>query len=81
MTQGAGVLGKLPVSAPGLMTFQGQYNNIVWVSHERAKSGPIRIDNSKGHEPLVALRYFGPNTHGMDKLPTLTDGMYEMNKM
>ena len=41
----------------------------VFISHEAANNG-IEIENT-GDEPLVSLRYFGPDTH--NNLPLMSD--------
>jgi hypothetical protein len=41
----------------------------VFITHEAATAG-VEIENT-GSEPLVGLRYFGPDVH--DKLPAVGD--------
>lgn len=45
---------------------RGGTEDEVFISHEAATAG-VKIENT-GAEPLVGLRYFGPEVHG-DKIP------------
>jgi hypothetical protein len=52
-----------------MIHFGEQTEDEVFISHEAAKTG-VEIENT-GSEPLVGLRYFGPDTHS--KLPSVGD--------
>jgi len=59
--QGSGKLGKLPLQTPAMIRYGQLTEDEVFVSHEAATQG-IVIENT-GSEPLVTLRYFGPDTN------------------
>jgi len=67
--QGRGRLGQLPLQTPVMIHFGEQTQDEVFISHEAATGG-VEIENT-GSEPLVSLRYFGPDTH--DDLPAVGD--------
>jgi hypothetical protein len=60
--QGKGRLGKLSLQTPAMIRFGAETEDEVFVSHEAAQQGVI-VENT-GSEPLVGLRYFGPDVHG-----------------
>ena len=62
--QGAGRMGKLPIQAPVMIHFGEEPWDEVYITHDAAVRG-IEIENTGG-EPLVGLRYFGPNVHTND---------------
>ena len=64
--QGKGRMGNLPLQTPAMINFGENTEDEVFISYEAAKAG-VEIENT-GSEPLVGLRYFGPDTH--DDLPT-----------
>jgi hypothetical protein len=67
--QGRGRMGKLALQTPAMIHFGQHTEDEVFITHEAATAG-VEIENS-GSEPLVGLRYFGPNTH--PKLPKIGD--------
>jgi hypothetical protein len=67
--QGKGRIGPLPLQTPAMIRFGEQTEDEVFITHEAAAAG-VQIENT-GSEPLVGLRYFGPDTH--DDLPQVGD--------
>ena len=65
--QGCGRLGPLAIQTPAMIRFGALTDDEVFITHEAAKRG-ILVENT-GTEPLVSLRYFGPDTH--TNLPNL----------
>jgi hypothetical protein len=59
--QGSGRIGKLVIQTPVMIHFGEEPWDEVFITEDAAKAG-IEIVNTGG-EPLVALRYFGPNVH------------------
>jgi hypothetical protein len=59
--QGKGRMGKLNLQTPVLIHFGEHTEDEVYITHEAATRG-VEIENT-GSEPLVSLRYFGPDTH------------------
>jgi hypothetical protein len=59
--QGAGRIGKLDLQTPAMIRFGELTEDEVFISHEAARQG-VKITNT-GAEPLVTLRYFGPDTN------------------
>jgi len=68
--QGKGRIGKLALQTPAMIHFGQSTEDEVFISYEAATRG-IEIENT-GSEPLVGLRYFGPDTHA--DLPTIKPG-------
>ena len=68
-TQGKGRIGKLNLQTPALIRFGEETEDEVFISHEAAQAGG-EIENT-GSEPLVGLRYFGPDVH--EDLPSIGD--------
>ncbi|MGE0480957.1 MAG: hypothetical protein AB7Q17_10850 [Phycisphaerae bacterium] len=76
VTQGVGTIGapgsagaRLPLEAPTLIRFGQLTADEVFVAAPRARAG-VEFVNTSQHEPLVTLRYFGPDAHGdMPDLP------------
>ena len=66
-TQGKGRIGNLALQTPALIRFGQQTEDEVFISYEAATAG-VEIENS-GSEPLVGLRYFGPDVH--ENLPAM----------
>lgn len=62
VTQGEGCIGKLAVRCPSMIRFGEMTEDELFVSHEAAVQG-IACENTSRHEPLVLLRYFGPDTN------------------
>lgn len=67
--QGRGRIGRLPIQTPVMIRFGAMTEDEVFISHEAANRG-VEIENT-GSEPLVGLRYFGPDVH--QNLPKLGD--------
>jgi hypothetical protein len=59
--QGRGRLGALDIQTPVMIRFGARTEDEVFITYEAARRG-VRIENT-GSEPLVGLRYFGPDTH------------------
>jgi hypothetical protein len=67
--QGRGRIGKLALQTPAMIRFGQETEDEVFISHEAATRG-VEIENT-GSEPLVGLRYFGPDV--FEKLPAVGD--------
>jgi hypothetical protein len=67
--QGRGRMGKLELQTPVMIRFGEETLDEVFISHEAATAG-VEIENTGG-EPLVGLRYFGPDVH--DDVPKVGD--------
>ncbi len=67
--QGRGRMGKLTLQTPAMIHFGQETEDEVFISHQAAAQG-VEIENT-GSEPLVGLRYFGPDAH--DNLPQVGD--------
>jgi hypothetical protein len=65
--QGRGRIGKLALQTPAMIHFGEDTEDEVFITHQAATAG-VEIENT-GSEPLVSLRYFGPDTH--PKLPAV----------
>jgi hypothetical protein len=59
--QGSGKIGRLALQTPAMIRFGDVTEDEVFVSHEAARQGVV-FENT-GSEPLVTLRYFGPDTN------------------
>jgi hypothetical protein len=59
--QGRGRMGSLDIQTPVMIRFGARTEDEVFVSYEAARTG-VKIENT-GSEPLVGLRYFGPDVH------------------
>ncbi|NLX57394.1 MAG: hypothetical protein GXY58_20000 [Planctomycetaceae bacterium] len=59
--QGKGTMGKLNLQTPAMIRFGAETEDEVFITFEAASAG-VEIVNT-GSEPLVGLRYFGPDTH------------------
>jgi hypothetical protein len=59
--QGSGWIGKQRLQTPAMIRYGQLTEDEVFVTHEAARDGVI-FDNT-GSEPLVTLRYFGPDTN------------------
>lgn len=57
--QGKGRIGKLALQTPAMIRFGAETEDEVFITHEAASRG-VEIENT-GSEPLVGLRYFGPD--------------------
>lgn len=62
VTQGHGKIGKLDLDCPSLIRFGQLTQDEVFVSHEAATAG-VTFENHSKTDPLVTLRYFGPDVH------------------
>jgi hypothetical protein len=62
VTQGHGRIGKVPVDCPALIRFGQLTQDEVFISHEAATAG-VTFENHSKTDPLVTLRYFGPDVH------------------
>lgn len=60
--QGKGTMGKLNLQTPVMIDFGQETEDEVFITHDAATAG-VEIENT-GSEPLVGLRYFGPDTFG-----------------
>ncbi len=67
--QGKGRMGKLNLQTPAMIRFGEETEDEVFITAEAAQAG-VEIENT-GSEPLVGLRYFGPDTHA--KVPMVGD--------
>ena len=67
--QGRGRIGKLDLQTPAMIHFGEETEDEVFITHEAAMAD-IEIENT-GSEPLVSLRYFGPDVH--KNLPKVGD--------
>ncbi len=70
VTQGHGRIGRLDVDCPALIRFGQMTQDELFVSWEAATAGVV-FENHSGTEPLVTLRYFGPDVH--DNMPAVGD--------
>jgi hypothetical protein len=59
--QGSGRIGRLALQTPAMIRFGELTEDEVFIGHEAARQGVV-IENT-GSEPLVTLRYFGPDTN------------------
>lgn len=60
--QGAGRMGDLDIQTPVMIHFGEEPNDEIYITAQAAQAG-FEIENT-GSEPLVGLRYFGPDVHG-----------------
>jgi hypothetical protein len=70
VTQGHGRIGKLDIDCPSLIRFGQMTQDEVFISAEAAAQGVV-IENHSATDPLVTLRYFGPNVHS--NMPAVGD--------
>jgi hypothetical protein len=59
--QGSGLIGHLPLQTPAMIRYGELTEDEVFVAHDAARAGVTYFNN--GSEPLVTLRYFGPDTN------------------
>jgi hypothetical protein len=59
--QGSGWIGRQRLQTPAMIRYGELTEDEVFVTHDAAREGVV-FDNT-GSEPLVTLRYFGPNTN------------------
>lgn len=62
VTQGHGRIGNLEIDCPSIIRFGQITQDEVFVSWEAATSG-VHFENHSKTDPLVTLRYFGPDAH------------------
>ena len=67
--QGSGRIGNMKLQTPAMIRFGQETEDEVFISYEAATRG-VEIENT-GTEPLVGLRYFGPDT--FDSVPNVGD--------
>ena len=67
--QGSGRIGNMRLQTPAMIRFGQETEDEVFISHEAATRG-VEIENT-GTEPLVGLRYFGPDAY--DSVPNVGD--------
>jgi hypothetical protein len=70
VTQGHGRIGKLEIDCPSIIRFGQMTQDEVFISHEAAIQG-VSFENRSQTDPLVILRYFGPDVH--DDIPEVGD--------
>ena len=59
--QGCGKVGKLSIETPIMIKFGSEPNDELYITAAAAEKGFV-VENT-GSEPLVSLRYFGPDAH------------------
>ena len=65
--QGSGWINNKPLQTPAMIRYGELTEDEVFVTHDVARAGVTFFNN--GSEPLVTLRYYGPETNpGMPKL-------------
>jgi hypothetical protein len=62
VTQGYGSIGKLRVDCPSVIRFGQMTEDEIFVSFDAAVAG-VTFENHSQTDPLVTLRYFGPDVH------------------
>ena len=67
--QGSGRIGQHRLQTPAMIRFGQETEDEVFITHEVATAG-VEVENT-GTEPLVSLRYFGPDTFA--SLPNVGD--------
>ncbi len=67
--QGKGRMGQMNLQTPAMIRFGAETEDEVFITHEAATAG-VEVENN-GSEPLVSLRYFGPDVH--DSVPQVGD--------
>lgn len=60
--QGEGKINQMRLSSPKMIGFYELTEDEVFVTHSAARAG-LTFENTSGTEPLVILRYFGPDTN------------------
>jgi hypothetical protein len=70
VTQGHGTLNKLSIGCPCSIRFGQMTDDEVFVSYEAATGG-VTLTNPSRTDPLVTLRYFGPDVHS--DMPNIGD--------
>lgn len=67
--QGSGRIGKMKLQTPAMIRFGQETEDEVFITYEAAGRG-VEIENT-GTEPLVGLRYFGPDSYS--SVPNIGD--------
>ncbi len=62
VVQGEGKMNKLRLNCPKLIRFHELTEDEVFVHRKAAKAG-VTFENTSATEPLVVLRYFGPEVN------------------
>ena len=62
VTQGDGRMGKLALQSPAMIRFGELTEDEVFVTYKAAIEG-FNVENTSKTEPLVLLRYFGPDAN------------------
>lgn len=62
VVQGRGAINGLDVESPTLIRFGQMTSDEAFVSQQAAKAG-VKYENTSASEPLVVLRYFGPDAN------------------
>ena len=70
VTQGQGCIGRLTLRCPAMIRYGQMTEDEVFVAHGTAREG-ITFENTSANEPLVTLRYFGPDTN--PNMPNIGD--------
>ena len=70
LTQGHGRIGKIAIDCPSLIRFGQMTQDEVFITAEAAAGG-LTIENHSATDPLVSLRYFGPDAH--EDMPEVGD--------
>lgn len=70
-TQGSGRIGNLKLNSPVMIRFGELTEDEVFISQKAAAEG-IEVENT-GTEPLVGLRYFGPDAFPDTEMPNIGD--------
>ena len=62
VTQGHGRIGKMEVDCPSVIRFGQMTQDEIFITAEAAAAGVV-VENLSQTDPLVTLRYFGPDVH------------------
>jgi hypothetical protein len=62
VTQGHGEIGKVEIDCPSVIRFGQMTQDEVFITAEAAAEGLVVVNHSQT-DPLVTLRYFGPDVH------------------
>jgi hypothetical protein len=60
--QGHGRIGKVDVDCPSIIRFGQMTQDEIFITAEAAATGVV-VENPSQTDPLVTLRYFGPDVH------------------
>jgi len=60
--QGRGRIGNMALETPVMIRFGEMTLDEVFVTYDRARAG-VEFENTSREDPLVTLRYFGPDTN------------------